>query len=110
MSAHDKAPRPPSDRTETVREALRRVLFEGAANAKDLSGMIGIREKDVPEHLEHLQKSLAREGLQLRVTPSSCISCGFVFKDRKRLTRPGSCPECRGTRIDPPLFQITEEA
>jgi predicted Zn-ribbon and HTH transcriptional regulator len=89
-----------------VREALRRALREGPATAHDLSRAAGIRERDVPSHLEHLARSLARGGERLAVDPPACIACGFAFRERTRLTRPGACPACRSTRIDPPTFRI----
>ncbi len=96
----------PGAREETVRETIKKALREGPATAHDLSGMARIREKDVAEHLEHLDRSLVHSGERLVVEPATCLSCGFVFRERRRLTRPGSCPQCRGTRIDPPAFRI----
>ncbi len=101
--------RGPPERTQTVRAALLAALEEGPATAKDLSGAVGIREKDVGGHLEHLARSLAREGRKLSITPASCIACGFVFKDRTRFEKPGSCPQCRSTRIDPPVFSLSDD-
>jgi hypothetical protein len=92
-----------------VRGALEAALAaapEHGLTAKDLSALVGISEKDVAGHLEHLEKSLKAQGLRLEVLPASCIGCGFRFKDRRRLTRPGACPECRSTRIDPPAFRV----
>ncbi len=103
------APVPPP-RGSTVRGALEQALIaapEGGLTAKDLSALVGISEKDVADHLAHLEKSLKAQGLRLVTHPASCIACGFAFKDRKRLTRPGACPECRSTRIDPPTFRVT---
>lgn len=102
-------PVPPA-RGSTVRGALEAALVsapEGGLTAKDLSGLVRISEKDVAEHLAHLEKSLKAQGMRLVVLPASCIQCGFAFKDRKRYTRPGACPECRSTRIDPPAFRVT---
>jgi len=100
----------PSERGSTVRAALKAALLTGDVRelrtARDLSAAVGIREKDVAEHLTHLERSIRAEGLQLHVEPASCIACNFVFRDRARLTRPGACPRCRSTRIDPPAFRI----
>lgn len=95
-------------RGETVRQALAAALRRGPATAKDLSAEVGVRERDVPDHLAHLARSLAGSGgtERLVVHPASCVACGFVFRDRGRLTRPGACPACRSTRIDPPAFEI----
>jgi transcriptional regulator len=100
----------PGARGSTVRSALKEALRTGSdeelRTAKDLSAAVGIREKDVAEHLEHLERSLRPEGLRLQVEPAECLACGFVFRERTRLTRPGACPKCRSTRIDPPAFRI----
>lgn len=96
----------PQERTQTVRGQLADALRRQAATAKELSRAVGISEKDVAGHLEHLTQSLKASDEKLEVTPAACLSCGYVFKSRERLTRPGSCPECRGTQIDPPAFQI----
>jgi transcriptional regulator len=99
------APRPPV-RAETLRAALREALVEGPATARELSERVGVREKDVADHLAHLARSAVRRGERLVVEPAACVACGFVFRDRTRLARPGSCPSCRSTRIDPPAFRI----
>ena len=94
------------ERTRTVRETIREELLREPATARELSERVSIREKDVAEHLEHLEKSLRARGERLVVEPASCIACGYAFARRSRLTRPGSCPECGSTRIDPPSFRI----
>src|SRR6478672_3786058 len=104
----DRLPRPPAERMETVRAALARLLREGPATARDLSAAVGIREKDVEQHLEHLTRSLAHGGEALRIEPSHCLACGFAFRERRRLSKPGHCPECRSTRIEPPVFSIVK--
>jgi len=94
------------ERIRTVREAIREELLRGVATAREISERVSIPEKDVAGHLEHLEKSLRAQGERLVVQAASCISCGYSFVRRTRLTRPGSCPECRATRIDPPAFRI----
>jgi len=100
----------PQARSSTVRSALKAALRtasrEEARTAKELSAAVGISEKDVAEHLAHLERSLKPEGLRLEVAPAQCLACGHVFRDRKRFTRPGACPGCRSTRIDPPAFRV----
>ncbi len=94
-----------------MRGALEEALAaapESGLTARDLSAAVGISEKDVAEHLEHLEKSLKAVGGRLRVLPAECLACGFVFRDRRRFTRPGACPKCRATRIDPPAFRLGE--
>jgi hypothetical protein len=101
-----KPPPGPAPRTATIREALAAALRQGPVTARELSARVGIRERDVAEHLEHLAQSLVARGEALRVDPASCVACGYVFRKRERLSRPSACPSCRSTRIDPPAFTI----
>ena len=58
------------------------------------------------EHLEHLERSLRRDGERLIVEPATCLACAFVFKSRQKLSTPGSCPKCRSERVAPPAFRV----
>ncbi len=99
-------PRPPAARDQTLRQALLDALRAGPATARDLSGLIGISEKDVPAHLEHLQRSLRHGAERLVVEPACCTACGYTFSKRRKLTRPSACPNCRAQRIEPPVFHV----
>jgi hypothetical protein len=71
---------------------------------------VGVREKEIAGHLEHLRQSLKRGPERLEVEPAECLSCGYRFEDRQRLTRPSACPRCRGQRLDPPGFRVVGQA
>ena len=90
----------------TLRQRLADLLQEQEADAREISRALGIAEKEVYAHLEHIRRSAAAAGAELSVTPSECLACGYVFADRGRLTRPGRCPHCRGTRLSRPSFRI----
>lgn len=72
--------------------------------------LVGITEKAVPEHLEHLQKSAAGAGEDFEIEPAVCSKCGYAFDDRDRLTKPSRCPACKGQRVEPPRFRIVTRA
>jgi predicted Zn-ribbon and HTH transcriptional regulator len=95
-----------ADRAETPRHALRQALAKERLSAHELSARVSISEKDVAHHLEHLARSLSREGERLVVDPANCEDCGFVFKKRERLSSPSRCPVCKSERIRPPRFGI----
>lgn len=99
-------PRPPAPRHATLRQALAAALRTGEHSAHDLSRLVGLPEKAVAGHLEHLARSLPAHSEQLVVTPPACLACGYAFPDRARLTRPSRCPRCRGTHLAEPLFRI----
>lgn len=91
---------------QTIRQAITELLTESEYSALTISGKLGISEKEVYEHLEHIQKSAKSLKKKLRVTPFACLQCHFVFKDRRRLTRPGRCPKCKGSHIQNAFFRI----
>jgi len=101
-----KEPPVPGDRLDTVRREIVSVLEGRTLSARDISVNVGVSERDVYEHLGHVQRSLERRGLKLAVTPAECRKCGFVFRKRERLTRPGRCPICKGQSIEEPLFTV----
>lgn len=92
----------------TVRRELVAALEEGPCSAKDLSAAVGIPEKEVYGHLEHIQRTMSASGRHFTVTPAECRKCGFVFSKRERLKKPGKCPACRGESIREPLFFIIQ--
>ncbi|BCR03400.1 hypothetical protein DESUT3_04690 [Desulfuromonas versatilis] len=99
----ERIPRP---ETRTLRRRLLELLTEEALNAHELSQTLGIPEKEVGPHLEHLRRSLQQRGQRLEVVPAQCRGCGFRFAKRERLTRPGKCPMCRGESIEAPRFAV----
>ncbi len=81
------------------------MLVRESLGARDLSQMLGLPEKEVYAHLEHIAKTARHQDLRLVIDPEPvCLACGYVFKNRKRLTPPGRCPVCRATHISEPLY------
>ena len=97
----------PAEATDTVRRRIQAELEQGPLSAFELSGLVGIPEKDVAGHLEHIRQTLHHTGRRLEMTPAECAKCGFVFEKRGRFTKPGKCPVCRSESIHAPLFSLT---
>lgn len=89
----------PKERSRTLRQQLRGLLKEKAFTAAELSRETGYPEKDVYEDLDTLLKTG-----DASILPAECRSCGHVFGNRSRASKPGKCPRCRNTRIRPPAF------
>jgi predicted Zn-ribbon and HTH transcriptional regulator len=96
----------PMERHETIRQKIVSVLEGQNLSAKEISGKVGISEKEVYEHLGHIQLSIQKSGYNLILIPAECSKCGFVFKKRERFKKPGRCPVCRSESIQEPLFSI----
>jgi transcriptional regulator len=100
-------PRAPAEALDTVRHLIITELEEGPLSARDISGLVGIPEKEVAGHLEHIRQSLHRTGGRLVVQPAECTKCGFVFDKRERLTRPSRCPVCKSESLHAPQFSLS---
>jgi len=90
----------------TIRQQIIDCLEQGPRSARDLSGQVGIAEKEVVAHLAHIDRSLAGKGRKLDIAPAGCQVCGFAFTSKKRYNRPSRCPRCRSERTAAPVFQI----
>ena len=100
-----KKPFIPAERLETVRRKIISVLEGQNLSAKEISAEVSASEKQVYEHLEHIRQTIKKE-YKLVITPAECKKCGFVFKKRERLKKPGKCPLCCSESIQKPLFSI----
>ena len=90
----------------TIRQRIIELLSEAEMNARELSQAIGIKEKEVYAHLPHVARSTAAQRKSLLVRPARCLACGYVFGDRKRLTRPGRCPRCKHSHLQEPTYHV----
>ena len=91
----------------TPRQRLIELLAGSRLTAYQLAQRLGIPERQVEDHLAHVVKTLARDRPRRFVLePAGCPDCGFVFRDRTKLTRPSRCPGCRGEAITPPRYGI----
>ena len=96
----------PSLREDTLRQSMSDLLRQQPLTAREISEQVGVAEREVYAHLEHLRQSLHRGEIMLHVLPAECRGCGFVFSKRERLKRPGRCPLCHGESISQPRFRI----
>ena len=62
---------------------------------------------DVDDDFRHLIRSARAAGHQVVIEPARCRTCGFMFGEDK-LSKPGKCPSCRGTRIYEAQVSVSE--
>ena len=92
----------------TIRRQIIELLDETEMDAREISRAVKIKEKEVYEHLPHIARSLAATGSKLTIRPSECLKCGYIFKDRRRFTRPGRCPRCRDSHLINPSYRVAK--
>ena len=94
---------------KTIRQRMLVLLSEKDLSAREISQVMGIREREVYEHLPHIARSAAAQRKRVIILPSSCLVCGYVFKDRKRFTRPSRCPRCKKSHLQEPMYRVCEQ-
>ena len=92
---------------QTARQRIVELLTGSRLSSYQLAQLLGIPERQVEDHLEHVVKTVGRDRHKRFVLePSACQDCGFMFRDRTKLTRPGRCPRCRSEGITAPRYGI----
>jgi transcriptional regulator len=81
------------------------LLSDQPRSVSSLARELGLSRGDIEENLRHAIRSAEAAGHRILVLPARCKSCGFTF-DETKLTKPGKCPECRGSRIFEPQISL----
>jgi len=86
------------------RKDLVKLLSEQPRSVSSLAREMGLTRGDIEDDLRHAIRSAIAAGHQVEILPARCRTCGFTF-DAQKLTKPGKCPACRGTRLfEPQIF------
>jgi predicted Zn-ribbon and HTH transcriptional regulator len=68
----------------TTRQKIIEALKGHMLTAREISQSVGVKEKEVLDHLPHIARSLAAhepKGPELAVEPSECLECGYSPKE-----------------------------
>jgi transcriptional regulator len=88
--------------------AFRRDLMERLSQPMTPSALareLGLNRRDIEDDIRHVVRSARAAGYRVNIEPARCKDCGFTFSEEK-LSKPGKCPECRGSRLFEPVIQI----
>jgi predicted Zn-ribbon and HTH transcriptional regulator len=80
------------------RKDLLSILSAEPRSVSSIARELGLKRGDVEDDLRHALRSARAAGHRVTVIPARCRSCGFTFGEEK-LSKPGKCPACRGTRL-----------
>jgi predicted Zn-ribbon and HTH transcriptional regulator len=89
----------------TIRRRLVDLLQVQPRSVSSLARELGIDRGEMEEHLRHAIRSARASGFAVVVIPAKCRTCGFEFSEEK-LSKPGKCPSCGGTRLYEPQIRI----
>ncbi|HYP90298.1 MAG TPA: transcriptional regulator [Polyangiaceae bacterium] len=96
--------------THTVRQRIAELLRSGELTAQQISKQASVAEREVAEHLRHLEHSLSHGGERLLALPPRCVKCDFVFDRREKHGRPSRCPRCKSERLSKPRFSVVPQS
>jgi len=91
---------------KTIRKDMILLLSNKELSAREISFAVGVGEKEVYTHLSHIARSIKNQAKKLIINPAECLGCGYIFKKRKRFTRPGRCPICKSEHMRNPMYRI----
>ena len=89
----------------TTRRHLIDLLSHEPRTASSLARALGLPRGDIENELRHALRSAAASGHQIEIIPARCKDCGFEF-DAGRVSKPGRCPTCKGSRVFEPLIRL----
>ena len=84
------------------------LLLDHPLTVAGLARQLHASPREVADHLQHLLKSLERSEYRAVVAPAECQKCGFAF-DQRKLMKPGKCPRCKSTWIQPPRLHVEKK-
>lgn len=90
------------------RKDLLKTLSAQPRSVSSIARELGLTRGDIEDDFRHLIRSARAAGLRVTIEPARCRSCGFTFGEDK-LSKPGKCPMCRGTRLYEPQVSISTE-
>ncbi len=88
------------------RKDLVALLAAGPRSVSSIARELGLRRGDVEDDLRHALRSARAAGHKIVIVPARCRSCGFTF-DEEKLSKPGKCPVCKGSRLYEAQIGIT---
>ena len=88
----------------TRRQEIIEILSKEEKTAQELANFFQLELKFILEDLEHIKKSIIPRRLLMK--PAFCKACGFVFKERSKISKPSKCPRCKKEGIQAALFRI----
>jgi transcriptional regulator len=91
---------------KTKRKEIIQILSNKEMDAGEISSAVGIGEKEVYTHLNHIARSVKHQRKKLIIKPAECFGCGYAFEKRRRFTRPSRCPICKSEHIRNPMYRI----
>jgi transcriptional regulator len=89
----------------TVRRQLIELLSHEPRSISSLARELGLRRGDVDDQLRHAMRSAIAAGHLVEVIPARCKDCDFAF-EADRISKPGRCPSCKGSRLFEPLVRM----
>jgi predicted Zn-ribbon and HTH transcriptional regulator len=93
----------------TLRRVLIELLSDAPRSVSSIAREMGLPRRDAEGDLRHALRSAVAAGHRVEVIPARCKDCDFVFGE-DRLSKPGRCPACKGSRVFEPQIRLRHDA
>lgn len=84
----------------TFRKDLMKILSEQPRSVSSIARELGLKRGDVEDDLRHMIRSARAAGHDVHIEPARCRAC------EDKLSKPGKCPQCRGTWLYEPQISV----
>lgn len=89
---------------KTLRQSIADLLKRQEMSVSQLAKSLEVKFSEIESALEHIEKSIRPKKIKSRA--AFCQQCGFVFRERRKYSRPSRCPECKSEWIKEASFTI----
>ena len=88
----------------TRRQEIIEILSKEEKTAQELANFFRVELKFILDDLVHVKRSVRPR--KLKSKPAYCKACGFIFKERSKVSKPSRCPRCKKEAIQAAVFRI----
>ncbi len=90
----------------TRREAIKQLLEEDFFSLQEIAFHYRAPLKEIIDDFNFIENDIKGSGQTLFMKPAQCKSCGYQYRDRRKVETPSKCPDCHKEQIEPAKFKI----
>ncbi len=88
----------------TRRQELIKLLEQGEWSLQHLANHFKLSVAELLPDFYHIKRTIKPR--QIVVKPAVCRNCGYVFRERSKISKPSKCPKCKSEWIESQRYTI----